>query len=74
MAQPLGPTELISLTLGHVTPSPASPLTGKLGQASTDPLPELQAPEVAQEATPSRREEEADMERMQAALDGLLKG
>ncbi|PWN21927.1 hypothetical protein BCV69DRAFT_257990 [Microstroma glucosiphilum] len=47
---------------------------GKLGQASTDPLPELQAPEVAQEATPSRREEEADMERMQAALDGLLKG
>lgn len=47
---------------------------GKLGQAaSTDPLPDLAAPQPAQEA-PSRRDEEEEMQKMQAALDGLLKG
>lgn len=47
---------------------------GKLGQAAlTDPLPELVAPRSEQPIT-SRQDEEADMQRMQAALDGLLKG
>ncbi|CAO1631694.1 unnamed protein product [Parajaminaea phylloscopi] len=47
---------------------------GKLGQAaSTDPLPDLVAPQTSQ-PTASRQEEEEDMQRMQAALDGLLKG
>ncbi|PWN28868.1 hypothetical protein BDZ90DRAFT_230876 [Jaminaea rosea] len=47
---------------------------GKLGQmASTGPLPDLEAPQPVQ-ASNSRQEEEEDMQRMQAALDGLLKG
>lgn len=48
---------------------------GKLGAvgAQTGPLPDLEAPQAV-EATPSRQEEEEDMQRMQAALDGLLRG
>ena len=46
---------------------------GKLGQASTDPLPELEAPTV-EAPTKSRQAEEEEMQRMQAALDGLLNG
>lgn len=47
---------------------------GKLGQAApTDPLPDLVAPQ-AERPNASRQEEEEDMQRMQAALDGLLKG
>lgn len=47
---------------------------GKLGQASTDPLPELQQPVVEEPQVNSRQQEQEEMERMQAALDGLLKG
>lgn len=50
---------------------------GKLGQASTDPLPDLEAASPiaeAQQPQTSRHEEQAEMDRMQAALDGLLRG
>ncbi|CAO1626469.1 unnamed protein product [Sympodiomycopsis kandeliae] len=47
---------------------------GKLGQASTDPLPELQQPVVEEPQVNSRQQEQEEMDRMQAALDGLLKG
>lgn len=46
---------------------------GKLGQASTSALPELTQPQV-EEPVNTRQQEEEDMQRMQAALDGLLKG
>lgn len=46
---------------------------GKLGQASTDPLPELQQPQV-EEPSATRQQQDEEMKRMQAALDGLLNG
>lgn len=46
---------------------------GKLGQAQADSLPELKGPEpIAQQEDEGREKE--DMQRMQDALDGLLKG
>jgi len=48
-------------------------LSGKLGQVSaTDALPDLEGPEPVQQSA-TEEEERQDMERMQAALDGLLR-
>lgn len=44
---------------------------GKLGQVPADALPELKGPEPVQEDEGTEKE---DMQRMQDALDGLLRG
>jgi charged multivesicular body protein 3 len=46
---------------------------GKLGQAQSNALPSLQAPEPVAQAEDEGKERE-DMQRMQEALDGLLRG
>lgn len=47
---------------------------GKLGQAAgTDQLPDLVAPKAA-EVDEDQEKEQENLERMQAALDGLLRG
>lgn len=46
---------------------------GKLGQAQSSALPSLQAPEPVAQVEDEGKERE-DMQRMQEALDGLLRG
>lgn len=45
---------------------------GKLGQATSDTLPELHAPQPT--SAVAEDDEKEDMQRMQDALDGLLRG